>query len=285
MTWNVVMYARTKRHVFVARGLYATSGAGGFTRTSESSLSRFSGGVGASDAMPVDRNPSGLGTPKEPHYHRRMGLLAIVATLEKTFGKPKAKRETAFAMLIRQTCGYPASDEACAKGWAALSKDVGTSAKAILAAPVSKLVKAMRAGGIVPELRAKRLVEIATKAKAGADLSSRAVLKKMPTIGDPGADKILLFAHGEPIAAVPSNATQVIERILGLEGSYAQVYRASQKALDADLPKTADARARAYLVLKRHGQTICKRSKPLCEECPLTRECDYFDKASRASAS
>jgi endonuclease-3 len=204
-----------------------------------------------------------------------MGLTAILSLLEETFGKVKAKRETAFAMLLRQTCGYPASDEACAKGWDALDKDVGTSAKAILAAPKSKLVKAMRAGGIVPELRAKRLVEIAKK--ADADLSSRKVLKKLPTIGDPGADKILLFAHGEPIAAVPSNATQVTERLLGLSGSYSQVYRASQKALDAELPKTADARARAYLLLKRHGQTICKRARPQCELCPLTRECHYFN--------
>lgn len=203
-----------------------------------------------------------------------MGLTNILSTLEKTFGKIKPKRETAFAMLVRQTCGYPASDEACAKGWDALSKEVGTSAEAILKAPKSKLVKAMRAGGIVPELRAKRLVEIAKK--AGADLSSRAVLKKLPTIGDPGADKILLFAHAQPIAAVPSNATHVTERLFGLAGSYAQVYRASQKTLDEALPKSADARVRAFLLLKRHGQTICKRARPQCELCPVTRECQYF---------
>jgi len=101
-------------------------------------------------------------------------------------------------------------------------------------------------------------------------------LKKLPTIGDPGADKILLFTRKEAIAAVPSNATQVTERLFGLEGSYAQIYRASQKALDEELPKTADARIRAHLLLKRHGQTICKRSRPKCELCPLTRDCSYF---------
>jgi endonuclease-3 len=204
-----------------------------------------------------------------------MGLMAILEKLEKTFGRVTAKRESAFAMLVRQTCGYPASDEACAKGWDALSKDVGTTAEAILAAPKSKLVKAMRAGGIVPELRATRLVQIAKS--ADADLSSRAVLKKLPTVGDPGADKILLFTRKEPIAAVPSNATHVTERLLGLAGSYAQIYKASQRALDEALPKTVDARVRAYILLKRHGQTICKRSRPKCELCPLTRDCAYFD--------
>jgi endonuclease-3 len=204
-----------------------------------------------------------------------MGLTMMLSKLEKTFGKVTAKRETAFQMLVRQMCGYPASDEACAKGWDALAKDVGTSAKAILEAKKSKLVKALRAGGMVPELRAKRLVEIAKK--ADADFTSRAVLKKMPTIADPGADKILLFTRVEPLAAVPSNTTQVTQRLFGFSGSYAQIYKKSQKALDAELPKSFDARIRAYLLLKRHGQTICKRAKPQCALCPLTDECHYFN--------
>jgi endonuclease-3 len=203
-----------------------------------------------------------------------MGLTAILTTLEKTFGPVKVKRESAFAMLVRQTCGYPASDEACAKGWEALATDVGTTPEAILTAPRSKLSKAMRAGGIVPDLRAKRLVQIAKSATA--DLASRAVLKRLPTIGDPGADKILLFTRKELIAAVPSSATHVTERLFGLSGSYPHVYRASQKTLDAALPRTFAARIRAYLLLKRHGRTICKRSHPKCELCPLTRDCSYF---------
>ena len=80
----------------------------------------------------------------------------------------------------------------------------------------------------------------------------------------------------QDILSKKTTATQVTERLFGLEGSYAQIYRASQKALDEELPKTADARIRAHLLLKRHGQTICKRSRPKCELCPLTRDCSYF---------
>ncbi|MGH7285088.1 MAG: hypothetical protein ACRELY_26485 [Polyangiaceae bacterium] len=206
----------------------------------------------------------------------------ILTTLEKTFGRVRVpRRARAFDMLIQQTCGYPASEEACAKGWDALARDVGTSANAILDASKGNLVKAMRAGGIVPEVRASRLVVIANAAKASADFRSRAVLKKMPTIGDPGADKILLFTRVEPIAAVPSNATQVPVRIgFGKESSsYAATYKSAQKALDSALPRTFDARIRAHLLLKRHGQTLCKRTRPKCELCPLTRDCDYFRKA------
>jgi hypothetical protein len=116
-------------------------------------------------------------------------------------------------MLIGQTCGYPASEDACAKGWAALSREVGITADAIVAAPKAKLLRAMRAGGIVLELRAERLVAIASRVKEGADLRSRKVLKTFPTIGDPVADHILLFTRVEPIAAVPSNAVQVPFRL------------------------------------------------------------------------
>jgi endonuclease-3 len=205
-------------------------------------------------------------------------LARVLEALERAAGAVKVPaRARAFAMLVRMTCGYPASEDACEKGWRALSRDVGVSAEAILAAPKAKLVRAMRAGGIVPELRAERLVEIASRVKAGAgvDLRSRKVLKTFPTVGDPGADRILLFTRVEPLAAVPSNATQVPLR-LGFgedRGSYAANYRSAQQALDAELPKTFEDRIRAYLLLRRHGETICKRSRPRCEECPVTREC------------
>jgi endonuclease III len=42
------------------------------------------------------------------------------------------------------------------------------------------------------------------------------------------------------------------------------------------LPRTFEARKRAYLLLKKHGQEICKRSKPKCESCPLAAHCAYL---------
>ena len=31
----------------------------------------------------------------------------------------------------------------------------------------------------------------------------------------------------------------------------------------------------AHLLLQKHGQTLCKNSKPLCRECPLTSVCAF----------
>jgi endonuclease III len=220
----------------------------------------------------------------------------ILDALEAHYGAPRAtKPARPYDLLVFAMCGYPASDAACTKGLAALTRSIGTSPRAILAAPKRKLVEAMREGGIVPELRADRLREIVkrTTTEPGADpnaiaklpiAKARKLLKTFPTIGDPGADKVLLLSHVAPIAAVPSNATQVPLR-LGFgtfpredQSSYAKSYRSAQAALDAELPREISARVRAYVLLKKHGEAICKRSRPQCPRCPIARDCPYPDK-------
>jgi hypothetical protein len=99
---------------------------------------------------------------------------------------------------------------------------------------------------MVPELRALRLKEVAMRiqdefggdlraALAGPLPAARKTLKKFPGIADPGADRIFLFAGMAPIAAVPSNGTQVLVRILrGQEHeNYGANYREAQQAIAA----------------------------------------------------
>jgi endonuclease III len=192
-------------------------------------------------------------------------------------------------MLIVATCGYPASEAACAKGFAALRERVGMTPDAILRAPEKKLVEAMRAGGIVPELRAERLREIAgaVMREYGGDLrgalavpvpQAKRILRSFPTIAEAGAEKILLFSRLAPVMAVPSNATQVPLRLgFGREGkTWAAGYKSAQEALAAELSEDYEPRIRAHLLLKQHGQTICRRARPACEKCPVAGDCPYF---------
>ncbi len=142
---------------------------------------------------------------------------------------------------------------------------------------------------MVPEVRAQRLKEIAMRVKDefGGDLRSaltgplakvRKTLKSFPGIADPGADRILLFAGITPLAAIPSNCVHVLIRILqGPEGeNYTASYREAQRAIAAEVPEKVDARTRAYLLLKTHGQHICKRTNPKCEECPVKTKCAFL---------
>jgi len=229
------------------------------------------------------------------------GLVRILDELEKHYGmQPAVGPSDPYEMILFVNCGYPATDASCTKGYEALEREVGTAPEKILAAPKAKLAKLMRLGGIVPELRAERLRMIAklVNDEFGGDLKwslekllqeeekgsgkgirrAKKALKEFPVIGEPGADKILLFARLAPVAAVPSACPGVPQRILfGSEDkNYGRGYRAAQEAMAAELPEKFETRQRAYLLLKRHGQEICKRTKPKCEVCPVSGMCAYF---------
>ena len=214
----------------------------------------------------------------------------VLDRLEKHYGKRTPLTPAgAYEMVVYANCGYPANDATCTKGFAALTKKIGTRPDEILAAPEKELRDVLRLGGIFPELRAQRLREIAARVRDQYDgdltaalrkplAEARKTLKQFPTIGDPGADKILLFTGVAPVAAVPSNCVHVPLR-LGLGTaykSYTRDYRSAQDALAAALPETRAARLRAYLLLQHHGQELCKRSRPHCDECPVTADCRYY---------
>ena len=197
-----------------------------------------------------------------------------------------------YEFLVYWYCGYPASDAACSKGWASLSRDVGIEPEKLLKAKPAKLAAALKPGGMVPELRAERLKEVAMRVQDefGGDLraalvgpipQARKKLKSFHSIADPGADRILLFAGISPIAAVPSNCVHVLDRILHRKETqnYSTAYREAQRALAVELPEKFDVRTRTYLLLKKHGQEICKRTNPKCRECPISAKCAFFTAA------
>ncbi|MGH9775823.1 MAG: endonuclease III domain-containing protein [Candidatus Acidiferrales bacterium] len=228
---------------------------------------------------------------------RRTKLARVLDRLEKFYGKPKAPWPTdPYEMVLHRICGYPQSDARCAKGFEALRKGVGLRPEDILAAPQARLMEAMRGSGMVPELRARRLQEIAARVLDEFGGNLRAVLKKplaeakkafkkFPTMGDSGADKILLFTKTAPVAAVPSNCVHVPVRLLfGKEKeNYGANYRAAQEAIRAEFPDDCGAQLRVYLLLKQHGQETCKSARPRCEECPVSPDCTYFQKTRGAA--
>jgi endonuclease III len=194
-----------------------------------------------------------------------------------------------YLFLVWWHCGYPASDVACAKGWESLNREIGVEPQQLLAVTPAKLAGALKPGGMVPELRAMRLKEIAARIKdqclgdlraalVGPITEARKLLKKFPNIADPGADRILLFAEIAPLSAVPSNCPHVLVRIQhGQEReNYGVTYREAQQAIEAEIAAKFDALQRAYLLLKRHGQELCKRTKPKCAECFVNTICAFY---------
>jgi endonuclease III len=237
-------------------------------------------------ALPCARTHTNISVSVPPSPPTIRNLLD---RLEKFYGRQAPGFPTdPYEFLVWWYCGYPASDRACGKGWERLTKDVGVEPEKLLQTTAAKLASALQAGGLFPDLRAERLQETALRVlnEFGGDLravltgpisQARKTLKSFPSIADPGADRILLFAGLAPIAAVPSNCVHVLIRILtGKEGrNYSANYREAQRLIAASVPETLEARTRAYLLLKRHGQALCKGTKPKCEECPLASECAY----------
>jgi len=231
----------------------------------------------------------------------KLKLAEVLERLEEHYGVQEAVGPIdPYEMILFMNCGYPATDVSCLKGYEALKLNVGTEPERILAASKPKLAKLMRHGGIIPELRAERLKIIARMLnnEFGGDLRGalekllqgtedspgkriqdvKKVLKQFPVIGEPGADKILLFGRMAPVVAVPSAFVCVPQRILcGKEHkNYVKGYQAGQEAMGAGLPTTLEARQRTYLLLKRHGQEICRRTKPKCDICPVSEVCVYY---------
>jgi endonuclease-3 len=237
----------------------------------------------------------------QPRILPRKTVLAVpklLQQLELFYGSQEPCWPTdPYLFLVWWHCGYPASDAACTRGWEPLNAKIGVETRQILAASPKDLASALKPGGMVPELRALRLKEIAARVKDefGDDLRAalvgpmaqvRKILKSFPNIADPGADRILLFAGIVPVAAVASNSPHVLVRIQrGLEReNYGVTYREAQQAIEAEVPAKFDARMRAYLLLKRHGQELCKRTKPKCTQCPISSSCAYFAGKRRGRA-
>ena len=219
----------------------------------------------------------------------RLTIPEVLNQLEVFYGKQEpCWPSDPYSFLLWWCCGYPASDASCTKGWKELTGKIGTDPNEILAARPAILAGALKSGGMFPELRAERMKEVAARIKDEFDGDLRAalvgpiakvrrILKSFPSIADPGAERFLLFAGIQPVASVHSNCSGVLERIqYGQEGkNYNTSYREAQRMSDAEVPATFDARIRAYLLLKRHGQDLCKRTKPKCEMCPLRATCAY----------
>ncbi|MGA9643633.1 MAG: hypothetical protein WBQ72_19705 [Terriglobales bacterium] len=214
---------------------------------------------------------------------------AVIAKLKKFYGPPPPPPVTdPFEQVLWENVAYLADDDKRARAFAELQKTVGTSPNAILKAPPEKLLAVTRLGGMVPELRAERLrqsaeiAQILLKGALDAALAeslakAKKTLRQFPTIGEPGAEKILMFAGKYPVFGLESNGLRVLQR-LGFareQKSYSASYRAVQQALCGQLPKDCPSLTGAHQLLRRHGQALCRRARPLCEKCPLRESCAF----------
>jgi endonuclease III len=212
----------------------------------------------------------------------------LVDKLQQHYGSPAPPPSTdPLELIIWENIAYLASDKRRAEAFSNLKQTIGTRPDQILSAKHSALA-AIGKAGILPDVSAEKLLAIAKIAfeEFDSDLQSvlkkplpqaKKAMKKFPSIGDPGAEKILLFTRSYPVMALDSNGLRVLCRVGFAEEqkNYSATYRMVQDAIREELPRDYDSLIRAHQLLRQHGQELCKRSKPRCTECPVRDGCDY----------
>jgi endonuclease-3 len=103
-------------------------------------------------------------------------------------------------------------------------------------------------------------------------------LKQFPGIGEPGAEKILLFTKNYAVLALDSNGLRVLLRIgFGEEKkNYSASYKSVREAVSDQTGRDCEFLIEAHQLLRQHGKTLCKTNKPRCEECPVSSMCAWF---------
>ena len=215
-------------------------------------------------------------------------LLSLIADLSRHYSF-QAPLSDPLSLILWENIGYLIDDARRQALFDEFRSRIGIHAEKIARAPHALLLDIARRGGMRPETRVERwrcIAEIVLDA-CGGDLlaalrelpasKARTLLKRFPSIGDPGADRILLFCRIDARPSLDSNGLRTLVR-LGFVvpgSSYSVTYRAAIACLDRTGPRKADWLISAHMLLREHGRNLCKRAVPLCLACPVDKACAH----------
>jgi endonuclease-3 len=214
----------------------------------------------------------------------------VIAKLKRHYGEPALPpAKGPFELILWENACYLLPDERRATVFEGLRQQIGFDPYRIQDADRDVLLTLAKMGGMRPQTRVFRWLEIAriTITQFGGNLDrilnepyskAKKALTQFPNIGDPGAEKILLYCGMGPGLPLDWNGCRVLLRLgFGREHrkNYAARYRSIQEALEGQLPKDAAALALAHLLLRQHGKEICRNNGPMCHECPIANLCIF----------
>ncbi len=123
-----------------------------------------------------------------------------------------------------------------------------------------------------------RCAQVVVAQHGGRFPCSAAELERLPGIGASTAAAIAAFCFGERVSILDGNVRRVLARVLALEADVAAVATQRELALQARtlLPvNPSDDDMSAYTQgLMDLGATLCTRSKPRCDACPMDTLCE-----------
>jgi endonuclease-3 related protein len=97
--------------------------------------------------------------------------------------------------------------------------------------------------------------------------TARENLLAVKGVGPETADSILLYACGHPVFVVDMYTHRVFSRHNMVEEE--TDYQTMQQIFTAHLPEDLQLFNEFHALIVRVAVTFCKKTKPLCEKCPL----------------
>ncbi|HEX2032293.1 MAG TPA: endonuclease III [Actinomycetota bacterium] len=181
--------------------------------------------------------------------------------------------------LVLTILSQNTSDANSGRAFAALRRRFPTW-EALAAAPEAAVVEAIRPGGLAntkaPRIQAilreieRREGRLDLSWMAGAsDEEVTAYLLSLPGVGPKTAACVLAFSLGRPALPVDTHVHRVAAR-LGLLEPRATSMRAHETLAALVSPRL---RVSFHVALIRHGRSLCRAGRPLCERCPLLDLC------------
>src|SRR5580704_3801630 len=191
---------------------------------------------------------------------------AMVRRLRSAYGRPKpVPASDPLELIFWENAAYLLTDERRQKVFELLRERVGLRPRDNLAAKPATLLEIAKLGGMRPEVRVERWLTIAHLALSQfqGDLrnvlrlplkEAKKALQQFPCIGEPGAEKILLFSGSHAILGLDSNGLRVLVRIgYGREQkSYSATYRSVQEAIASEIGDKCAPLIQAHQLLRQH---------------------------------
>jgi endonuclease-3 len=216
-------------------------------------------------------------------------LNEILVRLEQHYGKPAASPVSGpLEMILWENIAYLVNDARRKSTFESFKKQIGVAPQQVFNASLGNLKKALKDGGIILDQRVDKLSSIGkiVMEEFGGNLNqvldfptdkAKKALQLFPGVGEPVAEKILLFCRRLPVLALESNGLRSLLRLgFGSEyKNYRATYRSVQDAVKPELIDDYEWLIHAHQLLRIHGQELCKRNKPRCHMCPLLTLCKY----------
>ena len=187
-------------------------------------------------------------------------------------GKKPSSKERKFEIILGAIMTQNTAWKNVEKALVELNKRKLLDKNKIQSLPAKKLGKIIKSSGYFNQ-KAKKIKLMIDFLESGKKVN-RENLLSIWGIGPETADSILLYAYKQPSFVIDGYTKRIFSR-LGLTHEKV-TYHELQEMFHKELPKDHELFKEYHALLVEHAKRYC-RTKPLCKECILRKQCKYAE--------